>query len=311
MEKKAFKFEGSLKFRRKLFDLIWRGFVYFIAFVSILLIVFVIFFILREAFLLISKGYINSHANLKNLFSYIWQPVSVEPKYGIIPLVFGSLKIMIVATLIASPLAVFAALYVSVYANDFFRETIKPIIELIAGLPTVVIGFFMLMIAASFLQDVFGWDFRLNAIVGGIGVALAIIPLIFTISEDAMRAIPRHLIESAYALGASKHHVAWKIVLPSSLSAVFSSIILGASRAFGETMIVLMATGNSPIAEFDFTLPVRTISATIASEMGEVQIGDEHYAVLFFIGFVLLVATLIFNLISIFVYRYIKSKLGA
>jgi phosphate transport system permease protein len=310
METKVFKSKGDLKFRRKLFDLIWKGFVYFIAFTSILLIIFVIFFVLREAFLLISKGYINSHANLSNLFSYIWQPVSIEPKYGTIPLIIGSLKVMIVATLIASPLAVFAALYVSVYASDFLRETIKPIIELIAGLPSVVIGFFMLMVAATFLQNVFGWDFRLNAIVGGIGVALAIIPVIFTISEDAMRSIPKHLIESAYALGASRHHVAWKIVLPSSLSAVFSSIIFAASRAFGETMIVLMATGNAPIPSFDFTLPVRTVSATIASEMAEVQIGDEHYAVLFFIGFMLLVATLIFNLISNYVYKYIKSRLG-
>jgi phosphate transport system permease protein len=310
METKVFKYKGDLKFRRKIFDLIWKGFVYFIALTSILLIIFVIFFVLREAFLLISKGYINSHANLRNLFSNVWQPVSIEPKYGVVPLIIGSLKVMIIATLIASPLAVLAALYVSVYASNFLRETIKPIIELIAGLPTVVIGFFMLMVAATFLQNVFGWDFRLNAIVGGIGVALAIIPIIFTISEDAMRAIPKHLIESAYALGASRHHVAWKIVLPSSFSAVFSSIILAASRAFGETMIVLMATGNAPIPSFDFTLPVRTISATIASEMAEVQIGDEHYAVLFFIGFVLLVATLIFNLISNYVYKYIKSRLG-
>jgi len=305
------KVKGSLIKRKKIVDLIWKGFIYSIALMSILLILFVIFFIFREAFLLVDKGYINLHANLKNLFSCVWQPVSVEPKYGIIPLLVGSLKVMTVAVLVATPLAVFAALYVSVYSSNFLKEIIKPIIELIAGLPSIVIGFFMLMVGATFLQNVFGWDFRLNAIVGGVGVALAIIPVMFTISEDAMRSIPKSLIESAYALGASRHHVAWKIVLPSALSSIFSAIILGASRAFGETMIVLMATGNSPTMDlFNFTIPIRTISTTIASEMGEVQVGDEHYAVLFFIGFVLLIVTLLFNLISNWVYKYMKSKLG-
>lgn len=294
---------------RKFIDTLSRVLIYMVAGITILLLMFVIIFILKEALLLITKGYINQNATLENLTSMKWEPVSVTPRYGIVPLVMGSLKVALIAILVAMPLGVFGALYVSVYASRKIRELIKPIIELIAGLPTVVIGFFMLTIAASFLQSLFNWEFRLNAIVGGLGVALVIIPVIFTISEDGMNSIPSSIIEAAYAMGASKHHIAWKIVLPSSFNAVFASGIVGSMRAFGETMIVLMATGNAPIPLWDLTLPVRTMSATIASEMGEVHIGDEHYAVLFVIGFLLLTVTVIFNIIANSVAKFLKSKM--
>ncbi|MCS7299304.1 MAG: phosphate ABC transporter permease subunit PstC [Spirochaetia bacterium] len=295
---------------RKGFDIFSRLGIYFVAFLAILLLIFIIFFIFRESFLIISKGYINEYANLNNLFSSIWQPVSSQPKYGILPLIVGSLKVAIVALIIAIPLGVLSALYVTVYASRRIREFIKPVIELIAGLPTVVIGFFMLMVVASFLQEIFQWDYRLNAIVGGIGVSIAILPVIFTITEDGMNTIPHHLKESAYALGASKHHIAWKVILPSSINYTFSAIIVGGIRAFGETMIVLMATGNAAVLSFDFLLPLRSMAATIGSEMGEVAIGDEHYAVLFFIGSILLTVTVVFNILANYISARIKRKIG-
>ncbi|MFN4245263.1 MAG: phosphate ABC transporter permease subunit PstC [Brevinematia bacterium] len=295
--------------RKKVFDFIFKAFIYFVSLIIVLLLFFIIFFIFKEFLLLFTKGYINEYANIKNLFSEMWQPVSVEPKYGIIPLVMGSSKVAFVALLLGLPLGVLSALYVTVYSPHWFKETIKPVIELIAGLPTVVIGFFMLMVAASFLQNIFQFDYRLNAIVGGIGVSIVIIPIVFTISEERMNSIPRSIIEAAYAIGASKHHVAWKVILPYSLNAIFSSAIIGGMRAFGETMIVMMATGNAPIPLWDLTLPVRTMSATIGSEMGEVHIGDEHYTVLFVIGFLLLFITIIFNIIANLISNLIRKKL--
>lgn len=294
--------------KRRFFDVFFRGIIYLVAGITILLLVFVILFILKEALLVFSKGYIGENVTFEKLFSNFWQPVSVNPKYGIVPLAMGSLKVALIALAIALPLGVLTALYVSVYAPKKLKEIIKPVVELIAGLPTVVIGFFMLMVVASVLQEVFGWNYRLNALVGGIGVAVAIIPVVFTISEDGMNAVPRSLVESAYAMGAMKHHIAWKIVLPSAINAVFSAGLVGGMRAFGETMIVLMATGNAPIPLWDFLLPVRTMSATIASEMGEVQIGDEHYAVLFVIGFILLLITLIFNAIANIVASILRKR---
>lgn len=299
---------SSYNFRKKFCDTLFKVFIFSVAGISILLLVFVIFFIFKESLLIITKGFYNNNATLGNIFSLNWQPVGIEPKYGIIPLIMGSIKVATVALIIALPLGIFSALYVNVYAHPKVKELIKPIIEIIAGLPTVVIGFFMLMIGATFLQNIFQWDLRLNSLVGGIGVAIVIIPVVFTISEDAMNSLPKTLIESAYAMGASKHHIAWKIVLPSSINGVFSAGIVGGMRAFGETMIVLMATGNSPIPSWDLLLPARTMSATIASEMGEVQVGDEHYAMLFLIGFILLIITILFNLLANFVANKFRQR---
>ncbi|MGC8767148.1 MAG: phosphate ABC transporter permease subunit PstC [Brevinematia bacterium] len=301
---------SSLEVVRNFYNISFKVLVYIVGIISILLLMFIILFIFKESFLLISKGFIKENATISNIFSEIWQPVSIEPKYGVLPLIIGSLKVSIIALLIAIPLGVFSALYVNVYAPRRLKEIIKPVIELIAGLPSVVIGFFMLIVAASFLQEIFQWDYRLNAIVGGIGVSIAILPVIFTLTEDGMNTIPNHLKESAYALGAMKHHIAWKIVLPSSLNYTLSAIIVGGVRAFGETMIVLMATGNAAIFDLNFLLPVRTMSATIASEMGEVAVGDEHYAVLYFIGLILLIVTILFNMLANYISHKVKERLG-
>ncbi len=283
----------KVKKRRNFKNALFSIFVYTFGSISTVLIVLIILFVLNEALILISKGYLGKTVTLENIFSNVWEPVGAESSYGITPLIVGTFKVTFVALLIAVPVAILSALYSTLYASRFMKEIIKPVIELVAGLPSVVIGFFMLMVAASFLQNIFGWDFRLNAFLGGLGVAIAIIPIIFTITEDGMNAVPKHLIEAGYAMGATKFQVGINIIFPTSIITMVSAIFAGGMRAFGETMIVLMATGNSPIMNFNIFEPARTMSATIGAEMAEVVVGDEHYAMLFVIGFILLFISMI------------------
>jgi phosphate transport system permease protein len=234
-------------------------------------------------------------ASLANLTSTSWQPVSAVPKYGLVPLVVGSLKVTLLAILIAAPVAILAALFTSSFAPKWSKELLKPAIEILAGFPSVVIGFFALVILATFMQDVFGYQYRLNAFVGGVAMSLAVIPIIFTVSEDALTAVPRYLTEASLALGASRWQTALFVTLPAATPGVFASILLGFGRAFGETMIVLMATGNAALLSSSFLEPVRTMSATIGAEMAEVVFGDTHYNVLFLLGAVLFIFTFTLN----------------
>jgi phosphate transport system permease protein len=212
-----------------------------------------------------------------------WVPVSENPRFGLIALLLGTLKVTIIAMLFAAPIAVLAALYTSTFASKRAKEIIKPIIELLAAFPSVVIGFFALMVLATFFQDFFGYETRLNAFVGGVAMALAAIPIIYTISEDALSSVPKTYTEASLALGASKWQTAFFVVLPAAVPGIFAAILLGIGRVFGETMIALMATGNAAINSANPFESVRTFAATIGSEMAETVFGDTHYIVLFFI----------------------------
>jgi len=236
----------------------------------------------------------------------VWQPVGDIPKYGFLPLFIGTLKVTLIALLFAAPLAILAAIYTNTFASRRMKEYIKPIIELLAGFPSVVIGFFALIVLATVFQDLFGYTFRLNAFVGGIAMGLAVIPIIYTISEDALTAVPETLRDASTALGATKWQTAFKVILPAAVPGVFAAIILGFGRAFGETMIALMATGNAPLISANPFEPVRTFSATIGAEMAEVVFGDEHYGVLFLIGALLFVFTFTMNSVVEF---YIRKRL--
>lgn len=232
-----------------------------------------------------------------------WQPVSLNPKYGLLPLFWGSLKVTLVALLLAGPIGIFAALYTSSFAPRWAHEGMKPVIEILAGFPSVVIGFFALVILATLLQNIFGFQYRLNAFTGGVAMALAVIPIIYTVSEDALAAIPKTLTEASLALGATKWETALFVVLPAATPGIFAAVLLGFGRAFGETMIVLMATGNAALLTASLTDPVRTLSATIGAEMAEVVFGDTHYRVLFFIGALLFVISFGLNAIAEFFVR--------
>ncbi|MDR6845418.1 phosphate ABC transporter permease subunit PstC [Flavobacterium granuli] len=239
-------------------------------------------------------------------FSTEWVPVSDNPRFGLIGLLIGTLKVTIIAMLIAGPLAVFAALYTSCFASKRIKEIIKPIIEMLAAFPSVVIGFFALMVLASFFQNGFGYDSRLNAFIGGIAMALAAIPIIYTISEDALSSVPKTYTEASLALGASKWQTAFFVVLPAATPGIFAALLLGVGRVFGETMIALMATGNAALLSANPFESVRTFAATIGSEMAETVFGETHYSVLFFIGSLLFVFSFALNAIAEF---YIKGKL--
>ena len=242
----------------------------------------------------------------KTLFSRDWQPVSDEPRYGLLPLFVGTLKVTIISILFAAPVAIFAALYTAMFAPRRLKELIKPVIELLAGFPSVVIGFFALMVLASFFQNIFGYSSRLNAFVGAIAMGLAAIPIIYTLTEDALTAVPRTYIEASLGLGASIRQTAFVVVLPAATPGIFAAVLLGIGRVFGETMIALMATGNAALITANPFDSVRTFSATIGAEMAEVVFGDTHYSVLFFIGSLLFIFTFLLNAVAEF---YFKNKI--
>jgi len=240
---------------------------------------------------------------LSTLLSKDWQPVSDNPRFGLIPLLLGTLKVTLIAIFFAAPIAILAAIYTALFAPPRIREIIKPAIELLAGIPSVVIGFFALMVLASFFQDIFGYSGRLNGFVGGVAMALAAIPVIYTLTEDALTAVPNTYLEASLGLGASLRQTAFMVILPAALPGIFASILLGVGRVFGETMIALMATGNAALISLNPFDSVRTLSATIGAEMAEVVFGDTHYSVLFLIGSLLFIFTFALNALAEFYFR--------
>ncbi|MBM3329785.1 MAG: phosphate ABC transporter permease subunit PstC [Calditrichaeota bacterium] len=253
----------------------------------------------------------SSHRSmLRNLAGRFWQPVSDDPKYGLMPLFVGSFKVTLIALLFGGPIGILAALYTAAFAPKWSKELLKPAIEILAGIPSVVIGFFALTVMASALQTMLGYPFRLNAFVGGLALSLAVIPLVFTITEEALIAVPRVLTDGSLALGASKWQTTLYVVFPAATPAILAALILGFGRAFGETMIVLMATGNAALLSLNPVEPVRTMSATIGAEMAEVVFGEVHYGVLFLIGSLLFVFTFALNgVVEFYVRRRLIKRL--
>jgi phosphate transport system permease protein len=237
------------------------------------------------------------------LFSKTWMPVSDNPRYGIWPLFLGTLKVTIIALLFAAPVSILAAIYTAMFATPRIREIIKPVIELLAGFPSVVIGFFALMVLATVFQNIFGYASRLNSFVGGIAMGLAAIPIIYTLTEDALTAVPRTYTEASLGLGASLRQTAFYVVLPAAVPGIFAAVVLGIGRIFGETMIALMATGNAAMISMNPFDSVRTLSATIGAEMAEVVFGDTHYSVLFLIGSLLFIFTFVLNALAEFYFK--------
>jgi phosphate transport system permease protein len=239
---------------------------------------------------------------------YIWQPVGQIKKYNIIPLLIGSLKTTLVGLLFAVPLAVGAAIYVSQLARPRVREIIKPTIEMLSGIPSVVVGFFALLVMATVLQRIFGYPTRLNAFVAGIALGFAVIPVVFSIAEDALTSVPRSYTQAALALGSSQWQAAWQIVLPAALPGVFAATVLGFGRAIGETMIVLMVCSASVMSWSIFD-SARSITTTIAAEMAEAVSGGPHYRILFLLGAMLFAVTFVANMIGDVVMHRLKLKL--
>jgi phosphate transport system permease protein len=246
--------------------------------------------------------------DLPHVLGKEWQPVSLKPRFGILPLLLGSFKVTLIALLFAAPIAIFAAVYTSTFAPKWSKEFMKPVIEILAGFPSVVVGFFALIVLASLVQNLLGLEYRLNAFVGGLAMAIAVIPIIYTVSEDALTAIPKSLTEASLAMGVTKWETALRVVLPAATPGIFASVLLGFGRAFGETMIVLMATGNAAMLSPGFFEPVRTVSATIGAEMAEVVFGDPHYRMLFLLGAILFAVSFGLNAVAEFFVRHKLMK---
>jgi len=277
---------------------------------SAIAVIFLIFiFTFKEAASIFTDPEVGKEANLHRFFvdrqdgptlvdQFIWQPTSDVPKMSFYPLLAGTLKSAVVGLLFACPIGVAAALFTSEFASRRVREIVKPVIELLAGIPSVVLGFFALIVLATWLQHLFGFTYRLNAYNAGLALGFALVPIVFTISEDGLSAVPRSYREASLAVGATRVQTAFKVILPAATPAIFASFVLAFGRAIGETMILLMAGGNAAITSLSLEDPLRTLSATIAAELGEVVFGSGHYAALFFIGTLLFVITFISNTIG-------------
>ena len=239
-----------------------------------------------------------------------WSPGFAEPKYGVWPIVVGTMMVVVIALLVAIPIGLLSAIYLSEYASNAVRKTVKPVLEVLEGIPTVAVGLFAFFWLRPFLESItpwLPWGGLFSTGVAGVAVGLVIIPLIASVADDAMRSVPRALREGAYALGASKLRVALKVVVPAAFSGIVAAFVLGGSRAVGETMVVLLVAGaGSPNLNFNPFEGIQTMTAYIASRAtGEIAVGSLVYDTLFAVGSLLFIITLIMNIIAIrFVERF-------
>ena len=232
------------------------------------------------------------------LFGTQWYPTSEPPEFGIFPLILASMAVTFFSSLLAVPLGVLTAAWLAELAGPRIRRAVKPFVELLAALPSVVIGFFGMVILAPFLQDYFGVDTGLNLFNASLMLAFMSVPTICSVSEDALYAVPRSLREASLALGATRWETLCRVVLPAALSGIGTAVMLGMSRAMGETMVVLMVAGGAAMLPTSIFDPVRPMPASIAAEMAEAPFRSEHYYALFAIGIVLFLFTFLFNLIA-------------
>jgi len=258
---------------------------------SILFVVLILFFLISEGLPALGE------VSLGTLFSTRWYPI--ESYYGILPLILGSLVVTIGAMLIAVPFGIGTAVYLSEVARPVVREILKPLVEILAGLPSVMLGFLGIQVVSPFLREFLDLPTGLTAFAGSLLLGGIAIPTIVSIAEDAMNNVPQSYRQGALALGATRWQTMWGVTFPAARSGIITAIMLGLGRAIGETMTVMMVTGNAPIMPNSVKalfMPIRTMTATIASEMGEVAAGSTHYHVLFFIGIVLFLLALIVNI---------------
>jgi phosphate transport system permease protein len=272
------------------------------AMVSIVILALILVFLFREAIPLFRVFSITDF-----LFGTQWYPTANPPEFGIWPLIVASFLVTFFSTLIAVPLGILSAIYISEIAQPIIKEILKPIIELLAGLPSVVLGFFGMVVLGPWLQETFDLPTGLNILTASIILAIMAIPTISSISEDALYSVPREYKEAAYALGATKYETITTVVMPAALSGISTAVILGMARVIGETMVVLMVAGGATAIPESIFDPVRPMPAAIAAEMGEAPYGGLHSNALFAIGVVLFIMTLLFNLVADYVSHKFKE----
>jgi phosphate transport system permease protein len=230
------------------------------------------------------------------LFGRNWLPVSDPAKFGIMPLVLGSLYVTFGAIAIALPVGVMAAMFIAEVAPRPLKNVLKSLIEILASIPSVVLGFIGIVWLGPFLKTTFGLTTGMCGLTGSLLLAFEAMPTIISISEDALTRVPRTFREAAYGLGATRWQTLWRIILPAASSGIIAAVMLGIGRVIGETMTVMMVTGNAPVVPDSILKPLRTLTATIAGEMGETVSGSEHYFALFAVGLVLFAIAFVINL---------------
>lgn len=261
------------------------------------------------AILLIESSAFFEHVSLKEFFTgTMWTPLFADARYGIAPLVAGTLTTTIVALLVAVPLGTTIAIYLSEFAPHKVRETVKPILELLGAVPTVVYGYFALTMVTPALQWLMPELPGFNMLSAGLVIGLMIVPYVSSLSEDAMRAVPRYMREGSYAMGATRLQTALRVVVPGAFSGLAAAFILGISRAVGETMVVAIAAGMQPNLTFDPREPAATITAYIVQvSLGDLPHGSIGYQSIFAAGLVLLMITLVFNVIGFWLTRRFRE----
>jgi phosphate transport system permease protein len=270
-----------------------HSFFFAIALASIITLGLIVLFLFMEGFPIFKVVSVQDF-----LFGKYWYPTDDPADFGIFALIMASVAVTGVSALISIPLGVLTALYLAEAASARLRQWIKPIVELLAALPSVVIGFFGMVIVAPFLQDIFGLATGLNLFNASLMLAFMSIPTICSISEDAIFGVPVELKEASLALGATRWETIWRVIIPASISGICTAIILGMSRAIGETMVVLMVAGGAAMVPGSLFDPVRPMPASIAAEMAEAPFRGDHYYALFATGIVLFAFTLLFNLVA-------------
>lgn len=237
-----------------------------------------------------------------------WYPTHWEPEFGILPLIMATLWVAVGAVIIIIPFGVGAAIYISEVAHPVVKEIVKPAIELLNSIPSVVMGFFGLLILAPFVMRLFNLPIGLTIFTSSVILALMYFPYVVSIAEDALTAIPMSLREASYSLGANKIETIMKVVLPAAFPGVSSAIILGAGQIIGETMVVLMVAGGAAVIPTSFFEPARPMTATIAAEMGETVVGGDHYHSLYAIGIVLFIISLIIFAVVNFIEKRFRRE---
>jgi phosphate transport system permease protein len=280
-------------------EIVIRYVFFLMAFLSIAILAMILFFLVREGVPIFDE------VSVKNFFfGKYWYPTAEPPDFGILPLILASLYVTGLSAAISVPLGIMTAIYLGEIATPRVKEIAKPMVEMLASLPSVVIGFFGMVVVGPFLQEVFGLPTGLNLFNASLMLAFMSVPTITTISEDAIASVPAELKEASLALGATHWESIMRVIVPASLSGLSTGIILGMSRAIGETMVVLMVAGGAAMIPGSVFDPVRPMPASIAAEMAEAPFRGEHYHALFAIGLVLFVFTLMFNFIA----DYISHK---
>jgi phosphate transport system permease protein len=291
-----------------LFHHLGRLLLFLITSSSVLLVLLIFFFVVREAVPFLTKFSLTEFLTTKS-----WYPEAQPPKFGALSLIVGSLYVTIAALVFAVPTGILAAIFLSDIVRLEIRDFVKPVIEILAAIPSVAYGLFSVLVLAPWMQTKWGFTTGTNALNASIILSIMALPTIISVAEDSISAVSRELREASYGLGATRFETMFKVVIPAAHSGITAAIVLGMMRAIGETMVVWMASGNAtqiPSPWWDLSQSVRTMTATIAGDMGETPKDSPHYWSLFGIGVVLLVMTFLLNTISEYFLASAKKKAG-